>query len=94
MAFGINIYKADGSVRLNMTQRLTRFIFHKAVAAGASSNENVTGLVAANAKGFAQVKDDSFGKIPHTVTVTDGNVAWAAPVSGSVDCDIFVVHYK
>ena len=94
MAFGINVRNAAGTLTIGMTNRLTRFAYHTVAAAGASGSASVPGLIAANAIGFAVVRDSSLAKLPHVVTVTDGNVAWAPPVAGSVICDIYCVQYK
>lgn len=95
-AYGINIWKGDGSVLSTMTSKLTRFMYHTLANAGASSNANVTGLVVANCVGFALPRGAlGFANNVHDVTLTAGNVAWApASVGTNVQSDIYVVQYK
>lgn len=94
MAYGLEIYDSSGNVRLSMTHKLIRIIFHQEVAAGASSSASVSGIVALKCIGFAIPQSDTFGSIPHTVSLIDGQVSWTAPGGGSVICDIYVIRYK
>jgi hypothetical protein len=94
MAHGIEVYDASGNLRLSMTHTLIRFIFHQAVAAGASGSASDSGIVAANCVGFAVPQSDVAFILPHTVTLIDGQVSWTAPASLSVPCDIYVIRHQ
>lgn len=92
---GIEIYSVTGARMLSMSSRLTRFLFHSLVAAGASGSQAVADLVASRCIGFAVGRSMAFGKVPHDVTLIDGQVSWAPPSVGSnVQSDIYVVQYR
>lgn len=96
MAHGIQVFKSSGALLLDMSYRLTRFLFHTVATAGNGGSASVPDLVAARCIGFAVGRNNAVGFKPHAVSISDGLVSWSVPGGGgnSMDSDIYVVQYK
>jgi hypothetical protein len=89
MAHGLQVFNAAGSLRLDVSDRLTRLMYSAVVAATASGSATVAGITTANAVPIAMCVDAAGNyKCPHEVWITDNTIHWAAmpaPGGGSTD---------
>lgn len=95
MAYGINVFRANGTLLLGMSTKLTRFLYHTVATAGNSGSQSISALVASRCVGFAVGRNNGIGTVGHVVTLSDGSVSWAPGSGGtSVDSDVYVIQYK
>lgn len=86
---GLEVYNAAGTLRLAVTDKITRLVFSQEVTATSSGAANVAGITTTNAVVISQALNASTAyKMPHEAWITTGQVHWAAlpgPAAGSDD---------
>lgn len=104
MAHGLEVFTVTGAARLRVTDRLTRLLHARFIAAGEASNVTVSGFststgVAVLAPRYTGVPELSATKVMPQLTIAGDNIAWSyAWWTGSaglrIDCDLLVFAYR